>query len=74
VDYLEVDVSGLDIGGLGSYQGHPVPAGYPMPGRWGTDFAVVNAPSAAAEKVEEEVKEEGEKGSRRGSSPGGSTL
>jgi large subunit ribosomal protein L25 len=58
VDYLEVDVSALDIGGSIHVKEVVFPKGIRSLDDAEMTLAVLNAPAAVVEKVEEEVKEE----------------
>ena len=61
VDYIEVDVSALDIGGSVHVKDLLFPKGIRSLEDAETTLAVLNAPAAVVEKVEEEVTEEGAK-------------
>jgi large subunit ribosomal protein L25 len=58
VDFLEIDVSGLDIGGSVHIRDIVFPPGIRSNEEGDMTVAVVNAPSLAAEKVEEVPEEE----------------
>jgi large subunit ribosomal protein L25 len=58
VDYIEADVSALDIGGSIHVKELAFPKGIRSLEDPETTLAVLNAPAAVVEKVEEEVKEE----------------
>jgi len=62
VDYLEVDVSALDIGGSIHTKDVVFPKGIRSLDDAEMTLAVLNAPAAVVEKVEEEVKEEVKEG------------
>jgi large subunit ribosomal protein L25 len=62
VDYIEVDVSALDIGGSIHVKEVVFPKGIRSLEDGEMTLAVVNAPAAVVEKVEEEVKEEAKEG------------
>jgi large subunit ribosomal protein L25 len=62
VDYLEVDVSALDIGGSIHVKDLVFPKGVRSLEDAEMTLAVLNAPAAVVEKVEEEVKEEVKEG------------
>jgi large subunit ribosomal protein L25 len=62
VDYIEVDVSALDIGGSIHVKEVVFPKGIRSLEDGELTLAVVNAPAAVVEKVEEEVKEEVKEG------------
>jgi large subunit ribosomal protein L25 len=58
VDFLEIDVSGLDIGGSVHIRDIVFPPGIQSNEEGDMTVAVVNAPSLAAEKIEEVPEEE----------------
>jgi len=69
VDYLEVDVSGLQIGGSIHVKEVLFPEGIRSLEDAETTLAVMNAPAAVVEKVEEEVKEEEAKEGEEAAAP-----
>ena len=69
VDYLEVDVSGLQIGGSIHVKEVVFPEGIRSLEDAETTLAVMNAPAAVVEKVEEEVKEEEAKEGEEAAAP-----
>ena len=69
VDYLEVDVSGLEIGGSIHVKEVVFPEGIRSLEDAETTLAVMNAPAAVVEKVEEEVKEEEAKEGEEAAAP-----
>jgi len=69
VDYLEVDVSGLQIGGSIHVKEVVFPEGIRSLEDAETTLAVMNAPAAVVEKVEEEVKEEETKEGEEAAAP-----
>jgi len=69
VDYLEVDVSGLQIGGSIHVKEVLFPEGIRSLEDAETTLAVMNAPAAVVEKVEEEVKEEETKEGEEAAAP-----
>jgi large subunit ribosomal protein L25 len=69
VDYLEVDVSALDIGGSIHLKEVVFPKGIRSLEDPEMTLAVLNAPAAVVEKVEEEVKEEEAKEGEEAAAP-----
>ena len=69
VDYLEVDVSGLQIGGSIHVKEVVFPEGIRSLEDAETTLAVMNAPAAVVEKVEEEVKAEEAKEGEEAAAP-----
>jgi large subunit ribosomal protein L25 len=69
VDYLEVDVSGLQIGGSIHVKEVLFPEGIRSLEDAETTLAVMNAPAAVVEKVEEEVKAEEAKEGEEAAAP-----